>query len=80
MLSDRIILKHLVVGEPSVNIVNNNYYKSGKIEATGDEKYNVENLYNIEPVFIAGTFEISDDSSLKNKGTDKKDIGIIAKN
>jgi len=71
---------HLVVGEPIVNVVNNNYYKSGKIEVTGDEKYEVENLYNIESHFKEGTFELFDDSSLKNKGTDKKDIGIIAKN
>jgi len=71
---------HLVVGEPIVNVVNNNYYKSGKIEVTGDEKHKVENLYNIESHFKEGTFELFDDSSLKNKGTDKKDIGIIAKN
>ena len=71
---------HLVVGEPIVNVVNNNYYKSGKIEVTGDQKYNVKNLYNTEPVFKEGTFELSDDSSLKGKATDLKDIGTISKN
>lgn len=34
---------HLVVGEPIVNVVNNNFYKSGKIEVTGDQKYNFKN-------------------------------------
>ena len=71
---------HLVVGEPIVNVVNNNYYKSGKIEVTGDQKYNVKNLYSTEPIFKEGTFELSDDSSLKGKATDLKDIGTISKN
>ena len=71
---------HLVVGEPIVNVVNNNYYKSGKIEVTGDQKYNIENLYNIEPIFKEGTFELLDNSALAGKGTDNKNIGIISKN
>ncbi|WP_165749659.1 chondroitinase-B domain-containing protein [Cellulophaga sp. Z1A5H] len=71
---------HLVVGEPIVNVVNNNYYKSGEIEVTGDEKYNVSNLYNIESKFKEGTFQLPENSSLRGKGTDKKEIGIIAKN
>ncbi|WP_405575768.1 polysaccharide lyase 6 family protein [Winogradskyella sp. Asnod2-B02-A] len=71
---------HLVVGEPIVNVVNNNYYKSGKIEVTGDEKYNVQNLYNIESTFKEGTFLLPENSNLRGKATDKKDIGIIVKN
>ena len=71
---------HLVVGEPIVNVVNNNYYKSGKIEVTGDEKYNVQNLYNIESTFKEGTFLLPEKSTLRGKATDKKDIGIIVKN
>jgi poly(beta-D-mannuronate) lyase len=71
---------HLVVGEPIVNVVNNNYYKSGEIEVTGDEKYNVANLYNIEPKFKEGTFQLLENSSLLGKGTDQKEIGIIANN
>ena len=71
---------HLVVGEPIVNVVNNNYYKSGKIEVTGDQKYNIENLYNIEPIFKEGTFELLDNSSLIGKGTDQKNIGTISNN
>lgn len=71
---------HLVVGEPIVNVLNNNYYKSGKIEVSGDQKYNIENLYNLEPTFKEGTSELSDDSKLKGKGTDNKNIGTISKN
>ena len=71
---------HLVVGEPIVNVVNNNYYKSGEIEVSGDEKYNIENLFNIAPTFKEGTFELTNASPLKEKGTDQKEIGIISKN
>ncbi|MFD2542706.1 polysaccharide lyase 6 family protein [Lacinutrix gracilariae] len=71
---------HLVVGEPIVNVVNNNYYKSGKIEVSGDEKYNIENLFNIAPTFKEGTFELTNASPLKEKGTDQKEIGIISQN
>ncbi|MGI9533014.1 polysaccharide lyase 6 family protein [Lutimonas sp.] len=71
---------HLVVGEPIVNVFNNNYYKSGEIKVTGDEKYTVENLYDIESTYKDGGFELSDDSKLKNKATDGTDIGIITKN
>lgn len=70
---------HLVVGEPIVNIFNNNYYKSGDIKVTGDEKYTVENLYNIEPAFMEDSFKLTETSELKKKATDGKDIGIIAK-
>ncbi|WP_158979276.1 chondroitinase-B domain-containing protein [Cellulophaga sp. L1A9] len=71
---------HLVVGEPIVNVVNNNYYKSGEIEVTGDQKYNVANLYNIDSKFKEGTFQLPENSSLLGKGTDQKEIGIIANN
>lgn len=59
---------HLVVGEPIVNIVNNNYYKSGQIEVSGHEKYNIKNLYNIKPVFKEGTFQLIENSPLLEKG------------
>ncbi|WP_452226543.1 polysaccharide lyase 6 family protein [Lacinutrix cladophorae] len=71
---------HLVVGEPIVNVLNNNYYKSGKIEVTGNQKHTIENLYNIAPTFKKGTFELSKDSSLRGKGTDHKNIGPISNN
>ncbi|MBQ0788669.1 MAG: DUF4957 domain-containing protein [Oceanihabitans sp.] len=70
---------HLVVGEPIVNVVNNNYYKSGEIEVTGDQKYNVANLYNMESTFKEGTFELSENATLRGKATDKEEIGIITK-
>ncbi|GAA4238882.1 hypothetical protein GCM10022291_31050 [Postechiella marina] len=44
---------HLVVGEPIVNVVNNNYYKSDEVIVTGDQKYNIDKLYNLKPEFNA---------------------------
>ncbi|QWX84597.1 DUF4957 domain-containing protein [Cellulophaga sp. HaHaR_3_176] len=69
---------HLVVGEPIVNILNNNFYKSDKIIITGDQKYNLENAWEINPEFIKGTYQLSDKSALKGKGIDRSDLGIIA--
>lgn len=71
---------HLVVGEPVVNILNNNFYKSDKIIITGDQKYNLENTWEINPEFIEGSYQLSDKSALKGKGIDSSDLGIISNN
>lgn len=71
---------HLVVGEPVVNILNNNFYKTDKIIITGDQKYNLENTWEINPEFIGGTYQLSDKSALKGKGIDSSDLGIITNN
>ena len=71
---------HLVVGEPIVNIVNNNLYKSENVQITGDQKYNLKNLWYLNPEFEEGTFTLSKKSSLKEKGTDQLDLGIISNN
>lgn len=71
---------HLAVGEPIVNIFNNNFYKSEKMNVTGDEKYTVKKLWTLNPKFEEGSYKLSKTSPLKNKGTDTKDLGIIAKN
>ncbi len=71
---------HLVVGEPIVNILNNDFYESDKIAVTGEEKYNVQNLWDLKPSYDAESFKLSEDSPLKGKGTDKLDLGIIDQN
>lgn len=68
---------HLVVGEPIVNIVNNNFYKSDALMITGDEKYNLKNVWKIDPSFSTGTYQLSATSGLKGKGVDGSDLGII---
>lgn len=67
---------HLVVGEPIVTIFNNNFYNSDKIAVTGNEKYNVKNLWTFHPKFEEGSYKLSNKSPLKGKATDNKDLGI----
>ncbi len=71
---------HLVVGEPIVNIINNNMYKSEDIQISGDQKYNLKNLWSYNPEFEEGSYTLSEESSLKGRGTDQLDLGLISKN
>lgn len=71
---------HLVVGEPIVDILNNNFYKSDGLKVTGDQKYNVKNLWTLDPKFKEGTYTLSKNSDLLNKGTDGKNLGLISNN
>jgi poly(beta-D-mannuronate) lyase len=71
---------HLVVGEPIVNILNNNFYNSDKLIITGDQKYNLKNLWNFNPEFEEDSYMLSENSPLKGKGTDNLDLGINANN
>ncbi|WP_179353150.1 polysaccharide lyase 6 family protein [Winogradskyella vidalii] len=68
---------HLVVGEPIVNIINNNLYNSDDIQITGDEKYNIENLWNFNPEFNKDDYSLLDISPLKAKGTEGLDLGLL---
>ena len=68
---------HLVVGEPIVNVLNNNFYNSDKITVTGDQKYNFKNNWTLNPEFEDNSYVLSAASPLKEKGTDNKDLGTI---
>ncbi|MHA7941777.1 polysaccharide lyase 6 family protein [Formosa sp. 3Alg 14/1] len=69
---------HLVVGEPIVNILNNDFYKVDDMRVTGNQKYTVANSLSVDPKFSnTDTFELSTDSPLKGKGVNGKDLGII---
>ena len=70
---------HLVVGEPIVQISNNNFYNSQGLTVTGDQKYTVENQWSLNPNFMnTDTYELNADSPLKGKGTDGLDLGAIS--
>lgn len=71
---------HLVVGGPIVNVINNDFYNSDKLNVTGDEPYTVKNLWDLNPEFNGESHSLSEKSQLKNKGTDNKDLGIISNN
>lgn len=73
------IKMHLVVGEPIVNIFNNNLYKTENVEVTGDEKYTIENLWTVDPQFSENSYQLSPNSPLIKKGTDGLNLGLISK-
>jgi poly(beta-D-mannuronate) lyase len=69
---------HLVVGEPIVSIMNNDLYKSGSLEISGDQKYEVKNLWNLDPKFKdILDFTLKNDSPLRNKGIDGTNLGVV---
>ncbi len=70
---------HLVVGEPIVSILNNDFYDTDKMEVTGDQKYTVENVWNLAPEFNEGTPFLMPNSNLSGKGTDGLNLGVITK-
>ncbi|WP_072995327.1 polysaccharide lyase 6 family protein [Pseudozobellia thermophila] len=73
----KAINMHLVVGEPIVKIRNNALSNSEKLKVTGDQKYSVENQWQLPPKFSGkGDYSLSDDSPLKGKATDGSDLGL----
>ena len=78
-INSKAINMHLVVGEPIVNVLNNDFYNSDKMVVTGDQKYTVENVWNLIPNFIENTYQLSDKSELKGKATDGSNLGLISK-
>jgi len=77
--NSKAMAMYLVVGDPIVNIKNNNLFITDKIEISGDQKYTIENLWNLNPEFSEGTFQLSEKSELKGKAIDGLDLGIIYK-
>ena len=74
----KAINMHLVVGEPIVKVLNNALSNSEKLVVTGNQKYQVENQWELAPEFSKDTnYSLSSDSPLKGKGTDGKDLGLL---
>ena len=70
------IKMHLVVGEPIVNLSNNNFYNSEALKITGDEKYSEKNTTTLDPQ-LDENFQLKASSPLKGKATDGSDLGLI---
>lgn len=69
---------HLVVGEPIVKVRNNALSNSEKLKVTGDQKYTVENQWNMTPKFSdEASYVLPVNSALKGKATDGSDLGIV---
>ncbi|MEL4308650.1 chondroitinase-B domain-containing protein [Joostella sp. CR20] len=67
---------HLVVGEPIVNISHSTFYNTPKPIITGDQAYEISSIWSENPQLTAD-FKVDENSTLKNKATDGKNIGII---
>ncbi|NNE75847.1 MAG: hypothetical protein HKN31_02100 [Pricia sp.] len=71
---------HLVVGEPIVNVTNNDFYKSDLLKVTGDQQYNVENLWTLPIEFADGNdYILTENSPLVDKATDGSNLGRVKK-
>ncbi|MFC4722617.1 polysaccharide lyase 6 family protein [Geojedonia litorea] len=70
---------HLVVGEPIVKVLNNNFFNSELIDVTGDQKYTIENLWKEAPSFLKESYKLNDKSPLKGRATDGYDLGLLYK-
>ncbi|MEO9512811.1 MAG: chondroitinase-B domain-containing protein [Flavobacteriaceae bacterium] len=69
---------HLVVGEPIVNILNNNFFNGDTVNVTGDEKYTLHNSWSLHPGFEnERDYTLKSSSSLIGKATDGGNLGIV---
>ncbi|PCJ96072.1 MAG: alginate lyase [Flavobacteriaceae bacterium] len=77
--NSKAISMHLVVGEPIVNVRNNALINSEKLKVTGDQKYLVENQWNMATKFSDDTsYILPTNSPLKGKATDGSDLGVLS--
>jgi poly(beta-D-mannuronate) lyase len=77
-IDSKAIEMHLVVGEPIVKVRNNAFSNSAKLIVTGDQKYFVENQWDLKADFSDdASYQLKPDSSLKGKATDGSDLGIL---
>lgn len=71
---------HLIVGDPVVQLLNNNYYATDTAVITGDQKHVEQNTMYLDPGFKSNaTYQLNDHSPLKGKATDGSDIGLVTK-
>ncbi len=71
---------HLVVGEPIVEVVNNNFYRSEKVQVTGDQKYTLKASWDLPPGFLERErYELAPNSLLHNKAWNGAPLGLIQK-
>jgi len=72
------IQMHLVVGGPIAKVHHNNFFDSEKVIVTGDQDYEVNTLWSLDPKFLNKTsYSLQEDSELQNKGDDGLHLGLI---
>jgi len=68
---------HLVVGDPVINVVNNNFHSTSDIISNSNAYLNSNNLKYNPQWNTNKSYELEANSELKNKATDGGDIGRI---
>lgn len=69
---------HLVVGEPIVEVINNNFYPSQGVEVTGDQNYTLDASWSLAPEFLdKASYELAPNSPLYNKLWNGARLGLI---
>lgn len=76
-IDSKALSMYLVVGEPIVNIFNNNLFRTEDIEILGDQKYNLKNVWKVDPQFVEKSYRLEEGSFLKGKATDNSDLGVV---
>ncbi len=72
------IQMHLVVGGPIAKIHHTNFFNSEKVNVTGDQKYEIGTLWDLDPKFKnKNTYDLSKKSLLLQKGDDGLNLGVI---
>ncbi|PRP66192.1 polysaccharide lyase 6 family protein [Nonlabens agnitus] len=69
------IATHLVVGDPIVNITNNNFYQTPTPVITGDQRFVLKNNTSIDPQLNAN-YQLPDTSPLRTTGKNGSIIGL----
>ncbi|GAA4272558.1 hypothetical protein GCM10022258_18520 [Aquimarina gracilis] len=71
------IQMHLVVGGPIAKVSNTNFFNSEKVVVTGNQPYQIDKLWSVNPKFKNTTnYQLQDTSPLRFKADDSLDIGI----
>ncbi len=72
------IQMHLVVGGPIAKVHNMNFFGSEKTIVTGDQKYEIKNIWSLDPKFKnKNTYQLRSDSPMNGKGDDDLNLGVI---
>jgi len=77
-VNSKPIRTHLVVGDPIVEITNNNFYKTDGVEITGDQPYTVNNNLSLDPQFGID-YQLPAGSPLRTKGKNGVSMGLNKK-
>ena len=78
--NSKAVILELIVGEPVVNLLSNNFFKTEKTVVSGNQKFTEKNNTFVNPDFDgSANYQLKQNSELKAKATDGLDLGLIQK-